>query len=192
MEPTEGLNPDNGSQISTTSCATLAALTPSLIFMNASAVNILDHAHGMAGENLLNASGALKQGSDTIFSWWARYQDAKAEGKDAVNGTIGALLEDDGNLAINKAVDSAIRESPEIEISAYAPLAGLPAFLDLSKPLPLGILEINSKNLDSILPQQQVQVAVEPCILQPTISSIRATMSCSEIGTGAIQRIPRE
>ena len=54
----------------------------------------------MAGENLLNASGALKQGSDTIFSWWARYQDAKAEGKDAVNGTIGALLEDDGNLAI--------------------------------------------------------------------------------------------
>ena len=101
----------------------------------------------MAGENLLNASGALKQGSDTIFSWWARYQDAKAEGKDAVNGTIGALLEDDGNLAINKAVDSAIRESPEVEISAYAPLAGLPAFLDLSKTLAFGDSRDKLENL---------------------------------------------
>ena len=101
----------------------------------------------MAGENLLNASGALKQGSDTIFSWWAMYQDAKAEGKDAVNGTIGALLEDDGNLAINKAVDSAIRESPEVEISAYAPLAGLPAFLDLAKTLAFGDSRYKLENL---------------------------------------------
>ena len=87
---------------------------------------------------MLNASGIVKQGSDTIFSWWARYQAAKAAGRDAVNGTIGALLEDDGNLAINKVVDAAIRVAPEIEISAYAPLAGLPAFLDLSKTLALG------------------------------------------------------
>ena len=87
---------------------------------------------------MLNAAGIAKQGSDTIFSWWARYQNAKAEGRDAVNGTIGALLEDDGNLAINKVVDAAVRVAPEVEISAYAPLAGLPAFLDLSKTLALG------------------------------------------------------
>ena len=87
---------------------------------------------------MLNAAGIAKQGSDTIFSWWARYQSAKAEGRDAVNGTIGALLEDDGNLAINKAVDAAVRVAPEVEIAAYAPLAGLPAFLDLSKTLALG------------------------------------------------------
>ncbi len=92
----------------------------------------------MAGENLLNAAGIAKQGSDTIFSWWARYQDAKAAGRPAVNGTIGALLEDDGNLAINKVVDAAVRAAPEIEISAYAPLAGLPSFLDLSKTLAFG------------------------------------------------------
>tara|TARA_B110001452_G_C15195905_1_gene415103 strand:- start:83 stop:1369 length:1287 start_codon:yes stop_codon:yes gene_type:complete len=92
----------------------------------------------MAGEHVLNAAGAAKQGSDTIFSWWARYQNAKSEGRDVVNGTIGALLEDDGNLAINKVVDAAVRAAPELEISAYAPLAGLPAFLDLSKTLALG------------------------------------------------------
>ena len=92
----------------------------------------------MAGEHILNVAGVAKQGSDTIFSWWARYQDAKAAGRDAVNGTIGALLEDDGTLAINKVVDAAVRAAPEVEISAYAPLAGLPSFLDLSKTLAFG------------------------------------------------------
>ena len=101
--------------------------------------NILWHGAGcMAGEHMLNSAGTAKQGSDTIFSWWARYQDAKAAGRDAVNGTIGALLEDDGNLAINKVVDAAVRVAPEVEISAYAPLAGLPSFLDLSKTLAFG------------------------------------------------------
>ena len=92
----------------------------------------------MAGENFLNVSGIGKQGNDTIFSWWAKYQDAKDAGKPAVNGTIGALLENDGNLAINKVVDAAVRAAPEQEISSYAPLAGLPSFLDLSKTLAFG------------------------------------------------------
>ena len=92
----------------------------------------------MAGDTFLNAAGIEKHGNDTIFSWWARFQEAKAAGLPAVNGTIGALLENDGNLAINKAVDSAIRAAPEQEIAAYAPLAGLPAFLDLSKTLAFG------------------------------------------------------
>ncbi len=95
-------------------------------------------AQNMAGDHVLNYAASLKQGSDTIFSWWARYQAAVADGRDAVNGTIGALLEDDGSLAINKVVDAAVRVAPETEIAAYAPLAGLPAFLDLSKTLALG------------------------------------------------------
>lgn len=92
----------------------------------------------MAGENFLNAAGIGKHGNDTIFSWWAKFQDAKAAGKPAVNGTIGALLENDGSLAINKVVDAAVRNAPEQEISAYAPLAGLPSFLDLTKTLAFG------------------------------------------------------
>ena len=92
----------------------------------------------MVAEQLLNTAAIAKQGSDTIFSWWARYQSAIASGRPAINGTIGALLEDDGNLAINKVVDAAVRNAPEVEISAYAPLAGLPSFLDLSKTLALG------------------------------------------------------
>ena len=69
-----------------------------------------------------------KKGNDTIFECWARYQQVVEDGHDAVNGTIGALLDDDGNLAINKVVDKQIRESPPIEIAAYAPLKGLANF----------------------------------------------------------------
>lgn len=91
-----------------------------------------------AGAGLLNPNAQLKVGNDTIFAWWARYQDAVKQGADAVNGTIGALLEDDGTLAINKVVDQAVRTAPPVEIAAYAPLKGLPAYLDLAKTLALG------------------------------------------------------
>tara|TARA_B110000444_G_scaffold126707_1_gene119261 strand:+ start:81082 stop:82368 length:1287 start_codon:yes stop_codon:yes gene_type:complete len=91
-----------------------------------------------AGAGLLNPYAQTKVGNDTIFGWWARYQEAVKQGADAVNGTIGALLEDDGSLAINQVVDEAIRVAPAVEIAAYAPLKGLPAFLDLSKTLAMG------------------------------------------------------
>ena len=95
----------------------------------------------MAGDtanSFLNDFARTKQGNDTIFSCWARYQQAVAEGHDAVNGTIGALLENDGSLAINQTVDKFVRSSPPIEIAAYAPLKGLPEFLDLAVTLALG------------------------------------------------------
>ena len=91
-----------------------------------------------AGVGLLNPFAQTKVGNDTIFGWWARFQEAVASGADAVNGTIGALLEDDGTLAINQVVDAAIRQAPPVEIAAYAPLKGLPSFLDLAVTLALG------------------------------------------------------
>ena len=91
-----------------------------------------------AGAGLLNPYAQSKIGNDTIFSWWARYQKAVENGADAVNGTIGALLEDDGSLAINAVVDEAIRAAPPVEIAAYAPLKGMPVYLDLAKTLALG------------------------------------------------------
>jgi aromatic-amino-acid transaminase len=86
----------------------------------------------------LASHGHEKSGNDVIFSWLARYQQAAAAGADAVNGTIGALLEDDGSLAINKVVDAALRVAPAEEFAAYAPLKGLPQFLDLATTLALG------------------------------------------------------
>lgn len=86
----------------------------------------------------LASHGHQKTGNDVIFSWLARYQQAAAAGADAVNGTVGALLNDDGTLAINAVVDTAIRQAPAPEFAAYAPLKGLPSFLDLAVTLALG------------------------------------------------------
>ena len=86
----------------------------------------------------LASHGQQKTGNDVIFSWFARYQQAAAAGAAAVNGTVGALLNDDGTLAINTVVDEAIRRAPAPEFAAYAPLKGLPSFLDLSITLALG------------------------------------------------------
>lgn len=79
-----------------------------------------------------------KKGDDTIFGCYARYLRASESGADAVNGTVGALLTDSGRLAVNAIVIDEIKNADELEFASYAPLKGLPAFLDLSKSLALG------------------------------------------------------
>ena len=86
----------------------------------------------------LSDHAQTKQGNDTIFSCYARYLNAVEAGADAVNGTIGALLLDDGMLAMNTVVIEEIKQAEMIEIAAYAPLKGVVEFLDLSTSLALG------------------------------------------------------
>ena len=91
-----------------------------------------------AGATLVNALASTRRGNDTIFGWYARYLQALEDGHDAINGTAGLLLEDDGSLAINDVVDQMLRKAPPVEFASYAPLKGLPDFLDLSISLALG------------------------------------------------------
>ena len=72
------------------------------------------------GASLVNALASTRQGNDTIFGWYARYLKAKEEGHDAINGTAGLLLEDDGSLAINDVVDQMLRQAPPLEFASYA------------------------------------------------------------------------
>jgi aromatic-amino-acid transaminase len=87
---------------------------------------------------MLPEQAMAKGGRDVIFSWLARYQAAKAAGQDAINGTVGSLLEDDGKLAVNPVVSSTMREQADLELSAYAPLPGLPHFRTMVQELALG------------------------------------------------------
>jgi hypothetical protein len=137
-----------------------------------------------AGAGLLNTYAQTKVGNDIIFTWWARYQKAIEQGDDAVNGTIGALLEDDGSLAINQVVDEAIRVAPAVEIAAYAPLKGLPAFLDLAKSLALGEHREPLNELGISL-----RVALAHCISLLQIFPIEATKCYSVTVTGALTMV---
>ena len=53
------------------------------------------------------------------------------KGKDAViNATIGALLDDNGDLMVLSSIDETFRSLTPQEYAAYAPIAGIPYFKD--------------------------------------------------------------
>lgn len=70
-----------------------------------------------------------KPGDDPIFALNAEANARRAKGEAVVNATLGSLLRDDGTLAVLPTAARAIREVPEGEWAAYAPIAGPPAFL---------------------------------------------------------------
>ena len=73
-----------------------------------------------------------KFATDKIFGAAAAANKAAQQfGKDNVtNATIGAILDDQENLVILPAVEKAWRALPMNEVANYAPIAGLPEFLD--------------------------------------------------------------
>lgn len=67
---------------------------------------------------------------DKIFGISRRAGEMIAErGKDAVvNATIGALLDDNGDLMVLSSVDDAFRALTPVEYASYAPISGIPAY----------------------------------------------------------------
>lgn len=70
--------------------------------------------------------------ADAIFAIAGKAQEAiKAHGKENVtNSTLGALMDDDGKLIAFESVFGTLKNMPSEEISAYAPIAGMPEYLE--------------------------------------------------------------
>ena len=66
---------------------------------------------------------------DPIFALNKEATQRKANGEAIVNATVGALLDDDGNLAILPTAAKVVHDVPPAEWAAYAPIAGTPDFL---------------------------------------------------------------
>jgi len=66
---------------------------------------------------------------DVIFALNAEANRRRQAGEKVVNATIGALMNDDGSLAILPSVTRALGQVPADEWAAYAPIAGPAAFL---------------------------------------------------------------
>ena len=68
--------------------------------------------------------------ADKVFALSGRAKAAIAEkGKDAVvNATVGALLDDNGDLVVMSSVTEAIRSLKPVDYAEYAPITGTPAF----------------------------------------------------------------
>ncbi len=68
-------------------------------------------------------------GDDPIFALNTEAQDRAATGERVVNASIGALMENDGRLAVLPTVAEAFRLVDPTRAAAYAPIAGDPPFL---------------------------------------------------------------
>jgi aromatic-amino-acid transaminase len=71
-----------------------------------------------------------RSGQDLIFALNAEASARTRTGEDVVNGTLGALMNDDGTLAVLPAVTRTLAAVPPAEWAAYAPITGAPGFVD--------------------------------------------------------------
>ena len=88
---------------------------------------------GAATEGLRSAlipAAQARPGDDPIFALNAEAQRRAAAGETVINATLGALMEDDGSLAIMPSVSEALAAVPLARAAAYAPIAGDRPFLD--------------------------------------------------------------
>ena len=66
---------------------------------------------------------------DPIFALNTEAQARKAAGESILNATVGALLDESGQLVVLESVMDLWRELTALEVAPYAPIAGDPAFL---------------------------------------------------------------
>ncbi len=74
--------------------------------------------------NLLPARNTARPGDDPIFALNREATQRRAAGERVINATVGALLEDDGSLAVLPTVLAALRDTPDAKAAGYAPIAG--------------------------------------------------------------------
>ena len=82
-----------------------------------------------SAESHLIPESADRPGDDPIFALDAEAQRRAKAGEDVLNSTIGALMRDDGRMAVMPTVFEAYRRVDPEKAAAYAPISGPPAFL---------------------------------------------------------------
>ena len=79
--------------------------------------------------SFLIPSHASRPGADPIFALNSEARARAQAGEAVINATVGALLDDEGRLAVIPTVSEVLREVPPEVSAGYAPIAGPPAFL---------------------------------------------------------------
>jgi aromatic-amino-acid transaminase len=74
-------------------------------------------------------SHTARPSDDPIFALNTEARARRDAGQDVINATVGALLDDEGKLAVLGSVAQTLKEIPADVSARYAPLAGPPDFL---------------------------------------------------------------
>ena len=80
------------------------------------------------GTSHLIPSRQGRSGEDLIFALDREARTRAAGGESIVNATLGALLHDDGSLAVLETAARAVASVEAVDWAAYAPIEGTPAF----------------------------------------------------------------
>lgn len=104
--------------------------------------------------SMIETNNRVLGGKDKVFAVSGRAKEATAKyGTAAVsNATIGAIQDDDGHLVVLSSVAEALQSLTPAQFSEYAPIAGLPAFLEAAKKSCFG----------DYLPDAEIRGAVSP------------------------------
>jgi aromatic-amino-acid transaminase len=78
--------------------------------------------------SFLIPSRCERPNDDPIFTLNAEALARRSRGEDVLNATVGALLDEEGRLAVLGTAAQTLRELDALEFAAYAPIAGTPAF----------------------------------------------------------------
>jgi len=78
----------------------------------------------------LTPAAAARDGNDPIFLLHGEAVRRAQAGESILNATLGALFDDDGRLAVMPSSAEAFSRVPPNQAAGYAPISGLPAFLD--------------------------------------------------------------
>lgn len=115
----------------------------------------------MAQEN-----GRTIGGPDKIFgiSNLAKARIASVGKENVVNSTIGALLDDEGNLIVLSPVTDVLKNLSPVDYAEYAPIAGIPSFLEAVKTAVFG----------GVIPAGHV----EACFTPGGTGAVRNAVSC--------------
>src|SRR4051812_29188163 len=79
--------------------------------------------------SFLIPSHADRPGDDPIFALNSEARGRKLAGESVINATVGALLDEEGKLAVLPSMAEALRAVPPEVAAGYAPIAGPDGFL---------------------------------------------------------------
>ena len=116
----------------------------------------------------LTSASQAREGNDPIFRLNSEAKARAAAGESILDATMGALMDDEGQIAVMPSVAEAIARVPTGKAAGYSPISGSPPFLDAVRRDLLGNSDLLPKSVAVTTPggsgaiYQAIKNFVEP------------------------------
>ena len=116
----------------------------------------------------LASASQVREGNDPIFRLNSEAKARAAAGESILDATMGALMDDEGQIAVMPSVAEAIARVPTGKAAGYSPISGSPPFLDAVRRDLLGNSDLLPKSVAVTTPggsgaiYQAIKNFVEP------------------------------